>query len=63
MSFRWIVHDSAGEDIRVTEDFSSQAEAEAWMGTEWESLLTEGGEEVTLMDEGEQVYRMGLRAS
>ena len=63
MSFRWILHDGAGADLRSTEDFPTQAEAEAWMGTEWESLLAEGGESVTLMDGSEKVYRMGLRES
>lgn len=63
MSFRWVLHDAAGADLRTSEDFDSQADAEAWMGAEWESLLAEGGESVTLMDEHEKVYRMGLRES
>ena len=63
MAFRWILHDAAGTDLRATEEFESQAEAEAWMGAEWESLLAEGGESVSLMDGSERVYRMGLRES
>ena len=63
MSFRWVLHDAAGADLRSSQDFGSQAEAEAWMGSEWEALLAEGGESVTLMDDAEKVYRMGLRES
>ncbi|HWC15014.1 MAG TPA: hypothetical protein VG929_10535 [Actinomycetota bacterium] len=61
MVFRWILHDESGTDLRASEDFSSQDEAEAWMGSDWASLLEEGAESVTLMDDGAVVYRMGLR--
>lgn len=61
MSFRWVLHDASGADLRTTGEFESQAEAEAWMGTDWASLLEEGAETVTLMDGDQRVYRMGLR--
>lgn len=61
MAFRWILHDAAGTDLRASEDFASQADAEAWMGSEWASLLDEGAESVTLMDGDDKLYRMGLR--
>ena len=61
MSFRWILHDESGADLRATEEFESQAEAEGWMGTDWASLLEEGAESVTLMDGDQKVYKMGLR--
>lgn len=61
MSFRWILHDASGAELRASDRFDSQAEAEAWMGSDWASLLEEGAEEVTLMDGDDKIYRMGLR--
>lgn len=58
--FTWTVQDSAGTDLRTTEPFATQAEAESWMGTEWASLRSEGGEYVVLRSDDEVVYRMGL---
>ena len=62
MSFRWVLHDASGKQMRASEAFASREEAEEWMGVQWSALLAEGAEEVTLMDEGELIYRMGLRA-
>lgn len=61
MSFRWVLHDVEGTDLRPTEDFESQEAAEAWMGASWSSLLDEGAESVSLMKGDERVYKMGLR--
>jgi hypothetical protein len=61
MSFRWVLHDASGTDLRSTEDFTTKESAEAWMGSEWSALLDEGAETVSLMDGDERVYRMGLR--
>ena len=60
--WRWILHDASGTDLRSTEEFDSKEEAEAWMGREWSSLLEEGAESVSLMNNGDRDYRMGLRA-
>lgn len=59
--FTWKLRGPAGEDLRQTEAFSSQAEAEAWMAAHWGELLDEGGESVTLLSEGKTLYEMGLR--
>jgi hypothetical protein len=61
MGFRWVLHDLKGNDLRDTELFDSQADAEAWMGANWARLLDEGAESVSLMDGAEHVYKMGLR--
>ena len=61
MSFRWVLHDLKGADLRDTERFDSQADAEAWMGTHWARLLEEGAESVSLMEDEERIYKMGLR--
>lgn len=60
-TYVWVLLDASGAELRTTEPFESQKDAEAWMGHEWSSLLDEGGEYVSLRSDGEQVYRMGLR--
>jgi hypothetical protein len=61
MGFRWVLHDASGSDLRATDEFPSQAEAESWMGAEWAALLEEGAETVSLMEGDAKLYRMGLR--
>ncbi|MEA2452089.1 MAG: hypothetical protein QOG04_799 [Actinomycetota bacterium] len=61
MAFTWVLHDAAGADLRTSEEFDSKDSAEAWMGSEWAALLDEGAETVSLMSDGERLYRMGLR--
>ncbi len=58
----WRLHDLAGAVMRTTEAFSSQEEAEAWMGSAWSELLDEGAESVSLVEGDEILYDMGLRA-
>ena len=36
--------------------FSSQSDAETWIGEEWEMLLRAGVDAVTLMEEEREVY-------
>lgn len=60
--FRWTPQDASGNDLPSTEPFSTQDEAEAWMGREWASLLESGAEYVKLVHDGQVLYRMGLRA-
>lgn len=36
--------------------FSSQADAESWIGEEWQTLLKSGIEAVTLMEDDREVY-------
>ncbi len=58
--FTWTLQDGSGTDLRVTEPFASKQDAEAWMGSEWSSLLEEGAQFVALKEDGDLVYRMGL---
>ncbi len=57
----WKLQGPAGEELRETERFESQDDAEAWMGANWSALLDEGAETVSLVRDGEVVYDMGLR--
>ena len=61
--WHWIVRDSSGGELSSTEEYPSRAEAEAWMGQQWETLLEAGGESVTLVGDGKEHYTMGLTAS
>jgi predicted metal-dependent peptidase len=36
--------------------FSTQADAESWIGEEWQTLLKSGVEAVTLMEDDREVY-------
>jgi competence protein ComEC len=56
----WVVQDEAGKELRTTETFPSQAEAESWMGSVWSGLADEGGAFVVLKTGDETVYRMSL---
>jgi hypothetical protein len=58
----WVPQDGAGNDLSPSPPFSSQDDAEAWMGREWSGLVDAGAEYVVLKADGEFVYRMGLRA-
>ena len=60
-SYTWVLLDAEGSEMRASEEFASKEDAEAWMGTEWSSLLDEGAEFVSLREDDRQVYKMGLR--
>jgi hypothetical protein len=59
-SYFWVLEDSAGKELRWTERFDSQDDAETWMGREWASLRDEGASLVVLMRDDQVLYRMGL---
>lgn len=59
-SYFWVLEDTEGRELRWTERFDSQADAETWMGREWSGLRDEGASLVVLMRDDEAVYRMGL---
>jgi hypothetical protein len=59
-SYRWVVLGADGAELRVTEEFESKEEAEAWMGAHWSELLDEGGLSVRLEADEASVYDMGL---
>lgn len=59
-SYFWVLEDGAGSELRWTERFDSQEDAESWMGREWATLREEGARLVVLMRDDEALYRMGL---
>lgn len=62
--FTWVLFDVEGAETGTTDPFASQADAEAWFGTNWEALAQEGTADVALRntDDGSEVYKMSLAA-
>ena len=67
MSFIWICHALDGTDVNIAEartEFPTQADAEAWMGDSWSTLLASGADSVSLLEGDRLVYGpMGLSSS
>ena len=61
--FTWRYLGPDGDERGRSTEFPDRQSAEAWMGEAWSGLLSEGVEEVVLLDlERERtIYRMGLR--
>ncbi len=58
MSWTW-TYDSAAEGL-PSETFSSQSDAESWIGESWRELLDAGVHNVTLVHDGTPGYTMSL---
>ena len=57
----WRLEDTAGVEVAVPSDlagqrFSSQADAESWVGETWAELAEQGVDQVTLFELERQVY-------
>lgn len=57
----WRLEDAAGAEVKVDDEFtdqrfSSQADAESWVGEIWSELAAEGVDAVTLFEHERQVY-------
>lgn len=67
MEWRWRYEDERGQPVQPIGDggaFPTQADAESWIGETWSALLSEGVEQVTLLEGERVVYGpMGLRPS
>jgi hypothetical protein len=46
--------------VPVQDAFTSQSDAESWIGEQWRELAAAGVHNVTLLDDGATVYRMSL---
>lgn len=63
-SWRWRLEDSSGAEVHLPEGstaadvagFSSQSDAESWVGEVWRDLLDDGVDQVTLFEADRQVY-------
>lgn len=57
----WRLEDQAGVEVAVPDDlggqrFTSQADAESWVGEIWSDLAGEGVDQVTLLEHERVVY-------
>ncbi|WP_433215949.1 hypothetical protein [Microtetraspora malaysiensis] len=67
MTWRWRYEDANGGEVTSRElpreIFTSQADAESWLGENWRELLESGVEQVSLLEEDRVEYSgMSLRA-
>ncbi|WP_371678858.1 hypothetical protein [Streptomyces sp. NBC_01276] len=45
------------------EEFTTQGDAESWIGEVWKELLDGGADRVTLFEDDTEIYRMSLSAA
>jgi hypothetical protein len=67
MSWTWRYEDSNGKpltSVGSAESFPTQGDAETWVGESWRELLDQGVEQVSLLEDGREIYGpMSLRVS
>ncbi|MEZ0108056.1 hypothetical protein ABH920_002054 [Catenulispora sp. EB89] len=59
VTFMWRYEDTAGGEKDTgakPEEFSTQSDAESWIGENWKDLLEAGVDQVTLLEDGTVVY-------
>lgn len=61
MAWSWRLERTDGQTIGISEEsFSTQADAETWLGENWRGLRADDVDKVTLLDGGTTVYVMSL---
>lgn len=64
MTWTWRYEDGEGRPVDgPSEVFSSQADAESWVGQTWRDLSAAGIATVTLLEDDRSEYRMSLLAA
>lgn len=59
MAFVWRYEDTAGgaqETATAPEEFSTQSDAESWIGENWQELLAADVDQVTLLEDDSVIY-------
>ena len=59
MSWTWQIDGGGDQPVSLDHDiptFSSQSDAESWLGEVWRSLVDAGATEVTLLEDDREVY-------
>ncbi len=59
MAWSWQLEDSEREPVTLDHDlptFTSQSDAETWLGEVWRDLLDAGGTQVSLLEHDRVVY-------
>ncbi len=61
MAWSWRYEDVDGQPVTgPAETFSSQADAESWIGQQWRALAEAGVAQVVLVEDDRVDYRMSL---
>ncbi|GGV04867.1 hypothetical protein ACFHW2_06190 [Actinomadura sp. LOL_016] len=61
MAWSWRLETADGRTVGMSdESFSTQADAESWLGENWRGLLADGADKVTLLEGDTAVYEMSL---
>lgn len=67
MAWTWRFEKADGTEVPTPvepEEFTTQGDAESWLGEVWRTLLEGGVEQVTLFEDGTEIYGpMSLRAA
>ncbi|GLX23827.1 MULTISPECIES: hypothetical protein [Streptomyces] len=66
MAWTWRFEAADGSEVAPAvepEEFTTQGDAESWIGEVWKELLDGGAERVTLFEDGSEIYPMSLRAA
>ncbi|MGW1123574.1 hypothetical protein [Streptomyces sp. NPDC002526] len=67
MAWTWRFEKSDGTETEPAlqpEEFSTQGDAESWIGENWQGLLEGGAGQVTLLEDGVKIYGpMSLQAN
>jgi hypothetical protein len=59
MAWTWRFEKSDGAETAPAvepEEFTTQGDAESWIGEVWQELREGGADQVTLLEDGEKVY-------
>ncbi|MCX5232987.1 hypothetical protein [Streptomyces sp. NBC_00233] len=66
MAWTWRLETADGTETSPAvepEEFTTQGDAESWIGEVWKELLAGGAEKATLFEDDTQIYVMSLRAA
>ncbi|MFI8516598.1 hypothetical protein ACIGEZ_02010 [Streptomyces sp. NPDC085481] len=59
MAWTWRFEKSDGTEVApavTPEEFTTQGDAESWIGENWRELLDGGADQVTLSEDGSKIY-------
>ncbi|MFJ9828529.1 hypothetical protein ACIRSU_29780 [Streptomyces sp. NPDC101160] len=59
MAWTWRFEKSDGSEVTPSvapEEFTTQGDAESWLGENWRDLLDGGADQVTLSEDGAKIY-------
>lgn len=56
MSWSWVLENSTGESMGMSESFDSRSDAESWVGESFGELLEQGVDQVRLLDGEKEIY-------